>query len=905
MPSLKDLHCFIELPDGKTQLHEFGTAYGDGCVETFVAVPGRPQPFAIRLSSSKFIAPGLAMYVFIDGVYQCNRNRQNLKLRKPLDRKSFVDFVVRQKEERQDDGTMIARDWNFERLDIVSANEAPEACSPGVLENLGCIEVVVLRCAGMRSAKSADNKVKPMNLDGAGDMPDHHFSLDGAPNSPEPQYDDRAYEYMRGGGRYGAPTMGPSHLHSGPPPPLSSGSYARRPKYTSPVRQTSDQVHDILRSPENLVSSIQYGSVPVPHQSRVASMHAPAPSVQGGAGPNLPFDPRSLDRTAPPPPPLPVGPLGPQSPSQNTHVSWDQHLPQPSTGWNDQNGWESGEETRSCSRNTGDTWDLNQHENRLGGWKPSEYERELIPMSWGAPETHAPWPTARTTRTGHWAHPSDLLTSRSRPSESVWESKIDGDGWTHIEASSESSGSWALPVHPSESISHVAGPSTIAPALSQTPSVNELSSKLLSLKEDEGTRRRSVATNPAVSLNRTTRLHGGGFSTFEKSVRNAFRNDKTIPTWEGNRAPVAPTVWAAAEKKTSPQGFWNQSTPFGKGHEKKIYTSSDKTVHGSKGQKETFQATGDNGWGVKDRVGSSGGWPLVTEQEYQPVMDDWTVQKLYGHTAKETSWEQPTKPKNVVANDDSWQADVNGWSAPQEPRTLANEPNPWTKDAASKDQPLKTRLSKYRQLRSPATETGTIRHRQFPPPGSERSPKAGSRKECMEAEPLLKVLREDAARKGIEHQVRAGKGAKYGHAIGRPEYLDSLEKPYAVFRFKYRDHGNLRKLLGKNVVPSDAALLTTSPIDPRTVAQPTTLAQIHDVKQQLKKVPKEALIDGLLDLQTKLEKKKKKIVAPTDTAGMNRTRDWVKRQSREASVNGKKTEARRSGGSWSSDDGWH
>lgn len=100
------------------QLAEFGTAYGDGCVETFVAVPEQPQSFAIRLSFSEFIAPGLAMYVFIDGAYQCNRNRQGLKLRKPLDRKSLVDFVVRQKEEFQEDGTMIARDWNFERLDI-------------------------------------------------------------------------------------------------------------------------------------------------------------------------------------------------------------------------------------------------------------------------------------------------------------------------------------------------------------------------------------------------------------------------------------------------------------------------------------------------------------------------------------------------------------------------------------------------------------------------------------------------------------------------------------------------------------------------------------------------------------------------------------------------------------------
>lgn len=132
MPSLKDLHCTIELPGGITsrppRLREFNTTYGDGCVETFVAVPDRPQGFAIRLSSSKFIAPGLAMYVFIDGVYQCNRNRQNLKLRKPLDRKPLVEFVVRQKEERVEGGGMVARDWRFEEMDIGMWMYAWEGC---------------------------------------------------------------------------------------------------------------------------------------------------------------------------------------------------------------------------------------------------------------------------------------------------------------------------------------------------------------------------------------------------------------------------------------------------------------------------------------------------------------------------------------------------------------------------------------------------------------------------------------------------------------------------------------------------------------------------------------------------------------------------------------------------------
>jgi len=56
--------------------------------------------------------------VFIDGVYQCNRNRQDLKLQTPPDGRSLVDFTVRQKEEKQKDGTMIAREWRFEKLNI-------------------------------------------------------------------------------------------------------------------------------------------------------------------------------------------------------------------------------------------------------------------------------------------------------------------------------------------------------------------------------------------------------------------------------------------------------------------------------------------------------------------------------------------------------------------------------------------------------------------------------------------------------------------------------------------------------------------------------------------------------------------------------------------------------------------
>ena len=117
MPFLGDLKCSIELSDYQEPLQELGTVYGDGFVETFVPVPRKQQTFTVHLSSRNFIAPGIAMYVFIDGIYQCNRNRQNIKLRRPPDRHSLFDFKVGQKEERQKDGSMIAREWTFEKLD--------------------------------------------------------------------------------------------------------------------------------------------------------------------------------------------------------------------------------------------------------------------------------------------------------------------------------------------------------------------------------------------------------------------------------------------------------------------------------------------------------------------------------------------------------------------------------------------------------------------------------------------------------------------------------------------------------------------------------------------------------------------------------------------------------------------
>lgn len=120
MPTLKQLTCTVEWSASSLPLKEYQTTYTDGFVETYVAIPPVPTPFSVRLRSHGYIAPGLAMFVYMDGEYQCNRNRPNLKIPDETTPKKYteIDFRVRQKEEMMSDGTFRGKQWRFEKLAI-------------------------------------------------------------------------------------------------------------------------------------------------------------------------------------------------------------------------------------------------------------------------------------------------------------------------------------------------------------------------------------------------------------------------------------------------------------------------------------------------------------------------------------------------------------------------------------------------------------------------------------------------------------------------------------------------------------------------------------------------------------------------------------------------------------------
>lgn len=118
MPTLKQIKCSVELGAGNIGLKEYGAKYGDSSVQTFIAVPNTDIPFTIHVETQGYIAPGLALFVFMDGEYQCNRNRVGLRLPGPgVDPADYeTEFRLQQKEEKTAYGSFVSRKWSFKKL---------------------------------------------------------------------------------------------------------------------------------------------------------------------------------------------------------------------------------------------------------------------------------------------------------------------------------------------------------------------------------------------------------------------------------------------------------------------------------------------------------------------------------------------------------------------------------------------------------------------------------------------------------------------------------------------------------------------------------------------------------------------------------------------------------------------
>ncbi|KAL2351448.1 hypothetical protein BJ546DRAFT_284406 [Cryomyces antarcticus] len=96
------------------------------------------------------------------------------------------------------------------------------------------------------------------------------------------------------------------------------------------------------------------------------------------------------------------------------------------------------------------------------------------------------------------------------------------------------------------------------------------------------------------------------------------------------------------------------------------------------------------------------------------------------------------------------------------------------------------------------------------------------------AAPPLRVPANLAEEHNVDTQVRAGKGMRYVHKTQRPDYLDTMEKPFAVFAFKFRSREILEKILDVEI-----------------------MEDVVDAKKQMLALSKEELVEELLRVKAR------------------------------------------------------
>jgi hypothetical protein len=935
-----------------------------------------------------------------------------------------------------------------------------------MLDNIGCIEVIVLRCAGSRSARTASQ----MNMDGACDHPEHHLTLDGRSRERTIQslYDDREPFFNGFGSNHGPPPPIPSSLYRSPYAQTVESHESRTgqshhgthsARYRSPFAATSRRSHPrSIHSepfsqgarPTSAVPSdaFQYGSGPIPtgpmFGSEKSFYQTRPPSAVVANAPGV--DPAWLNElltkavkrgveevrrkeVAPPThnprtaeietasqhpgawPQSPISPgVPPAHPREQPHhsVENDQETirgaSQGSWGgqaipitaktqvvWDEEPGWDSPsrvgsagriEETPSDSWDTDETWATKKPNERIpndrgrGSWEP------IV----GSEAASKP-ATSVQTRTRHRHRTGDDFSRKSRSKSrrriSRWEeapksSSEDGDGWTHIDATSDSLASWEIsddtlqPSQPHSQVrssksrsrsrrrshyrkSHHGGRNSSRPLrrgadaytasmfarpaspMNQVPTpTNMYTPSKYAL--DVSSRRASIYTEPVAAVIPSPSCASvvPGKSRKQSMATTCpppapYAMDPN-PTAHGtvggdcnDSRSLSSSSWSASggnhasrhdmKAKSSRSASWsndqkvrNMNTTWGSNLKKKAIWGDDEGWGNMDDQAEQpleGRTNMDDRWGAKDDGWGTYDFSKGLKGEDKPS-DTWSVEDNDWKTTKpnDTLWGGQEADWNPDSNREQpntfpWDSNNTTWPpAPPKPTSRKSSPTlPTSKRHTNKS------LARYRQLRS-TSDLGPKSHWQFPPPpATSKHLHSINEDGPIPPEPLLKISSKQASEKGVEHQVRAGVGTQYGHVIGRPEYLDTLEKPFAVFRFKYRSRAILKGMFGDEV--PDHGHLTKETKDSKVLNQ----------KEKLKEVSKEELIAKMLRLERKLadkdgkrdgEEEKRadkggKESRSTESVARDLTENWVKQHSRDPSEKGKSGKGQKKGGV---DQGW-
>ena len=215
------------------------------------------------------------------------------------------------------------------------------------------------------------------------------------------------------------------------------------------------------------------------------------------------------------------------------------------------------------------------------------------------------------------------------------------------------------------------------------------------------------------------------------------------------------------------------------------------------------QSKGANAWGDNDAAGqpAAGGgddwggdaqqnepkpasnnqWANNNHQQQEGGGGDWGDTKSQGHQSKVKIWDDGNrkKPKSKA-----------GWNQEPDSKSRASFPSRQRGGDGSSSERLEPIIKPYwAQWDQPRQEVQKPRVRardayEFPAPPT--------------------VIAPTEKPSSVSYGIQPGRGAKYTHDTYRPEYLDTMEKPYAIFTFKYRSKKALESILKRKIDTSEA-----------------------------------------------------------------------------------------------------
>lgn len=309
---------------------------------------------------------------------------------------------------------------------------------------------------------------------------------------------------------------------------------------------------------------------------------------------------------------------------------------------------------------------------------------------------------------------------------------------------------------------------------------------------------RPLTITPSVMNIGPASLHTDRFHDVQSSANLKFGD------FTPQLAPYAPTLPDFVSRAADPTPFDNRSvssSSWGDNRNKK--TVDEKDSWGGNGPDENgWNDVAKDGWSSvgPDEQQAAGGWDAGEKTSAGATRgtesDVWS-----SHLDADRGMEE--RKRNDTAEEDT---EKPGWlnTTPKDlttttitPWRTRTNPNP-THQKEPKHTPKRhsnKTLSHYRKHRSPSPTPILVPtptpHWQFPPPTplhthshthshSHPNPTTLS---IAPKEALYPISEREASERGIEHQVQAGVGMPYGHAVGRPEYVDCLGKPVSIFFF--------------------------------------------------------------------------------------------------------------------------